>query len=146
MYISNYQIPNFGIDMSNNLSYIAGNLGIGTQNPQYTVDISGSLRTAGYSYSTYFVTTSDYRIKENPQTLDSTYTVDRLHPVSYINKLIGKKDLGFLAHELQQEFPYLVEGDKDGEQTQSINYNGIIALLVKEIQELKKRVVILENK
>jgi hypothetical protein len=123
-----------------------GNVGIGTQLPEYTLDVSGSSRTTGYSYSAYYVTTSDYRIKENPQTLDSTYTIDRLNPVSYINKLIGKKDLGFLAHELQEEFPYLVEGNKDGTQTQSINYNGIIAVLVKEIQELKTRVTILENK
>jgi len=39
-----------------------------------------------------------------------------------------------------------VSGEKDGEQMQSLNYIGLIGVLVKEIQELKKRVQILENK
>jgi cell division protein FtsB len=37
-----------------------------------------------------------------------------------------------------QHYPYLVNGEKDGEQMQSLNYTGIIGILVKEIQELKK--------
>jgi len=40
---------------------------------------------------------------------------------------------------LQEYFPFLVDGRKDGETTQSVNYIGIIALLVKEVQELKKQ-------
>jgi hypothetical protein len=55
-------------------------------------------------------------------------------------------DMGFLAHEVQEIFPFLVSGEKDGERNQSLNYNGFIALLVKEIQDLKKRISILENK
>jgi hypothetical protein len=39
-----------------------------------------------------------------------------------------------------------VEGEKDGEQTQTVNYSGLIGVLIKEIQELKKRVKELENK
>jgi hypothetical protein len=40
----------------------------------------------------------------------------------------------------------LVNGEKDGEATQSLNYMGLIGILTKEIQELKKRVKELENK
>jgi flagellar biosynthesis chaperone FliJ len=47
--------------------------------------------------------------------------------------------MGFLAHEVQEIFPFLVNGEKDGLSYQSVNYNGFIALLVKEIQDLKKR-------
>ena len=123
-----------------------GNIGIGTQNTQYTLDVSGSLRMTGYAYATYFVTTSDYRIKENPMSLNSSYTIDQLKPVSYINKIINKQDIGFLAHEVQDVYPFLVEGEKDGDKTQALNYNAIIAILVKEVQELKRRITILENK
>jgi hypothetical protein len=39
-----------------------------------------------------------------------------------------------------------VSGKKDDDsKLQRLNYNGLIALLVKEIQELKKRVTILEQ-
>jgi hypothetical protein len=33
-----------------------------------------------------------------------------------------------------------VFGEKDGEINQSVNYNGLVALLIKEIQDLKKEV------
>jgi hypothetical protein len=47
-------------------------------------------------------------------------------------------DLGFIAHEVQELFPMLVNGIKDGPTNQSINYSGIIPILVAEIQELKR--------
>jgi hypothetical protein len=52
--------------------------------------------------------------------------------------LINKDDLGFIAHEVQEVYPFLVEGNKDEEKKQSLNYIGLIAILVKEVQELKK--------
>ena len=53
--------------------------------------------------------------------------------------------MGFIAHELQEHFPFLVSGEKDGPTNQSVNYIGLIALLTKEIQELKQRVLTLEE-
>ena len=45
--------------------------------------------------------------------------------------------MGFIAHELQEHYPFLVAGIKDGPDTQSVNYIGLIGLLTKEIQQLK---------
>ena len=53
--------------------------------------------------------------------------------------------MGFIAHEVQEVFPFLVTGEKDGESMQSLNYNGFIAVLVKEIQDLKKENYILKT-
>ena len=80
-------------------------------------------------------TTSDYRIKSNVEPIASN--VDSLNPVSYYNNLSNKTDLGFIAHELQEYFPMLVTGEKDGPVNQSINYAGLIPVLVSEVQELK---------
>jgi hypothetical protein len=93
-----------------------------------------------------FNTTSDYRIKENVQSLknNSIYTIDGLNPVSYYNTICNKDDIGFIAHELQEQFPQLVNNNKDGEEYQSINYTGLIPILVKEIQELKHKILSLE--
>jgi hypothetical protein len=102
--------------------------------------INGSTITPQSSYSTYTITgaafnaTSDYRIKENVQNLDiSLYNVDKLRPVIYNQIDNGKINMGLIAHELQEYFPFLVEREKDGEQTQSVNYIGLIGLLIKEI-------------
>jgi len=54
--------------------------------------------------------------------------------------------MGFVAHEVQQIFPFLVNGEKDGEELQTLNYSGLIPLLIKEIKDLKIRVKILEDK
>jgi hypothetical protein len=53
--------------------------------------------------------------------------------------------MGLIAHELQEVYPFLVNGEKDGANHQSINYTSLIALLIKEIQELKEKVNKLEN-
>jgi hypothetical protein len=63
-----------------------------------------------------------------------------------LNKLSLKQDIGLIAHELQEYYPYLVTGIKDGPINQSVNYTGLIPVLIKEIQELKQRINLLENK
>ena len=95
------------------------------------------LRVAGQTNSSTFNATSDYRLKTNVQPLSELRTVDRLIPCEY-DMSGGLYQMGFIAHEVQDVFPFLVSGEKDGEAMQTINYNGFIALLVKEIQELKR--------
>ena len=141
-----YPLDVTGVIRSTTSIYAGTSIGIGTITPAYALDVTGSFRATGTSYSTYFITTSDYRIKVDPKPLGNFYSVDSLNPIQYTNLLSGKKDLGFIAHEVQEVFPNLVEGEKDGEEYQSLNYTGLIAVLVKEIQDLKKRVAILEAK
>lgn len=122
----------------NNIYYTTGNVGIGTSTPSSTLDVSGTITSNQTITGAAFNATSDYRIKENVVELDETYTIDNLRPVKYTNKLTGKEDLGLIAHELQEIYPFLVNGKKDDEtQKQSINYQGLIAVLINEIKELK---------
>jgi hypothetical protein len=94
--------------------------------------------TTGTVTAIEFNSVSDYRIKTNVQPITSNkYQVDALNPVSYYNTLSNKTDLGFIAHEVQEHFPMLVSGVKDGPSNQSINYSGLIPVLVSEIKELK---------
>jgi hypothetical protein len=93
-----------------------------------------------------FNANSDYRLKENVQTISGgNYTVDNLRPVSYELKDTKKPHIGFIAHELQEHFPTAVNGEKDGETMQTVNYLELIPVLVKEIQDLKKEVKSLKS-
>jgi hypothetical protein len=105
-----------------------------------TLTMSNTLTTFNNSVSaTSFTATSDYRAKEDIKQLKlEEYSVDNLNPVYFKFKNTGKESIGLIAHELQEHYPFLVEGEKDGEQKQSVNYNGLIGVLIKEIQELKK--------
>ena len=68
-----------------------------------------------------------------------------MRPVTYNNTKLEKQDIGLIAHEVQEIYPFLVTGEKDGENLQSVNYNGIIGILIKEIQDLKKDVKLLKE-
>ena len=111
--------------------YIPGNVGIGTITPRSALDINGVC-----SSSSFFIT-SDYRVKQNILPLSEERSIDQLRPVEY-DLSGGAHDMGFIAHEVQQHFPFLVTNEKDGDAYQSLNYTGLIAVIVKEIQELKK--------
>jgi hypothetical protein len=110
-----------------------GNVGIGKTNPAYRLDVNGSVNATSYN------ATSDYRVKADVMVLDASFNVDVLKPVTYMNTRHGRKDVGFIAHEVQEHYPFLVNGEKDGEHMQSLNYIGLIGILTKEIQDLKRR-------
>ena len=90
-------------------------------------------------------TTSDYRIKDVVEPLNTNYTVDDLKPIKYYNKQTGNTEIGLIAHELQKVYPYLVSGNKDDPDFQAINYTGLIGILIQEIQQLKKEINLLKQ-
>jgi hypothetical protein len=100
--------------------------------------ITGNLNVTGTITQGYIP--SDYRIKDIIEPLNSSYSVDNLKPIRYYNKKSGKEEIGFIAHEVQEVFPYLVTGEKDGPDIQTLNYMGLIGVLTKEIQNLKAEV------
>jgi hypothetical protein len=110
-----------------------------------TLNTSQGITATGTITASQFNATSDYRVKENARRLDETFSVDNLIPVTYINKNTNKQDVGLIAHELQEIYPFLVNGEKDGPETQSINYTGLIGILIKEIQDLKKEIKLLQK-
>ena len=69
-----------------------------------------------------------------------------LRPVQYYNKNSKKEDIGVIAHELQEQYPILVTGIKDGKDLQTVNYIGLIPVLINELQNIKKINVTLQNK
>ena len=112
---------------------LTGNVGIGqAPSATYKLDVLGSVR------SSLFTTTSDYRIKEDISGINED--VDELKPIKYKNKINNKLEYGFIAHEVQNVFPNMVQGEKDGEEYQSINYTELIPILVHEIQQLKEEI------
>ena len=130
-------------DADDNIALMAsGSVGINKLSPNnsYELDVNGDVNATSYNAS------SDYRIKENVVPIsDTSYNIDNIRPVTYTNTKMEKQDFGVIAHELQEQIPFLVNGEKDGEHHQSVNYNGLIGLLLNEVQQLKKRVQELEQ-
>ena len=112
----------------------------------------GSIQLSGGS-GTSFVTSSDYRLKENVvYDWDATTRLKQLKPARF--NFIADADTtvdGFLAHEAQAVVPESVVGthnevDDDGAAVmQGIDQSKLVPLLVKTIQELEERITALEG-
>jgi len=86
--------------------------------------------------------TSDINLKTNINTVENALdTVSQLRGVSFDWKETGRGSYGVIAQEIEEVLPELVG---TGE-TKSVNYNGIIGVLIEAIKELKKEVEDLKN-
>jgi hypothetical protein len=142
----NNQNPLYSLDISGSIN-INGGL-IVTDYVNGNVNINGNLNVPNNIYSNFFgpvFVPSDYRIKTNVEKLHISEGFDTLNPVSYFNTKTNRQDMGFIAHELQDVYPELVNGVKDGTETQTINYIGLIPICVKEIQSLKEEIIKLKQ-
>jgi hypothetical protein len=69
-------------------------------------------------------------------------TLSNIRPYSF-NYIGGVESIGFVAQEVEAVYPQLV---KESGSTKYVNYDGMVALLVKAVQELGERVKVLEGK
>ena len=114
----------------------------------------GQVKRNGTSDAVQYVTTSDYRLKENVNySWDGTTELKKLKPCRYnwINDESNDLYEGFLAHEVQSVVPCAASGDKDAVDTdgniepQGIDQSLLVPLLTKTILELEARITALEN-
>jgi len=96
--------------------------------------------------STFFNTSSDYRLKEDLKEINGLAKVSAIKVYDFKWKNNDARMDGFIAHELSEVIPYAVHGQKDGEEMQSVDYSKIVPILVKAIQELKQELDELKNK
>lgn len=102
----------------------------------------GNVRAIGVGGSCYVNTggcTSDIRLKQDIQPVEGALAkLMKLSGVSFEwKKHPGEHYMGFIAQEVEKQFPILVKIDEEG--TKSVNYNGIVAPIVEAIKELKAR-------
>ncbi len=122
------------------------------KNPGTSQAYVGRISTSGSATS--YVTSSDYRLKENIVPIsDSISRLNQLKPsrFNFIEEP-GKVVDGFIAHEVQDIVPEAIVGEKDevdkdgGIIPQGIDQAKLVPLLVAAIQELEARVKELENR
>lgn len=103
-------------------------------------------RAYGLMRSYLFSTSSDARLKKDIE--DIKYGIDtikKIRPVSYkFKKGKDEKHLGFIAQEIQEHLPEIVDGSE--EESYGVAYQEVIPVLVKAVQELSERVELLEKK
>jgi len=127
------------------------------------INSAGTTQGSIYANATntvQFLTSSDYRLKENIAPMTGALAkVSALKPVTYNWKSDGSASQGFIAHELAEVSPECVGGEKDAVDAngnpkyQGVDTSFLVATLTAAIQEqqaliqsLTTRLTALENK
>lgn len=88
---------------------------------------------------------SDRRLKTDIEDLKGGDLINKLRPVSFRWKSDGKKSLGFIAQEVEKEFPELVmTNDETG--MKAMRYTDLIAPLVAKAQATDAKLEVLEER
>jgi hypothetical protein len=102
----------------------------------------GNLRVSGVATAQDFDALSDVKFKDNISTIaDALDKVIQLRGVRFDWKESGIPSYGVIAQELQEILPELVHGTDP----KTVNYNGIIGVLIEAIKELKMEIDRLKN-
>jgi len=103
---------------------------------------NGNILVAGVATAQDFDSLSDFRYKTNISTVgDALSKVEQIRGVSFTWKESGLSSYGVVAQELEKVLPELVHGDDP----KTVNYNGIIGVLIEAIKELKAEIEELKN-
>ncbi len=123
-----------------------GNVGIGTISPNEKLEVAGNVKAVAFLYS------SDARLKENIQKIDSPLEkILKLNGVSFNWKNSGEKGIGLIAQNVEDVFPELVKTDNVSG-IKSVGYGNLVAPLIeatkeqqKAIENLQKEIAVLKS-
>jgi UDP-3-O-[3-hydroxymyristoyl] glucosamine N-acyltransferase len=140
--LNNNSISDISDITINGDAYISNNLGVNTTSPSELVDVNGNIRVRGT-----LISDSDIKIKENITKIDyALESIDKLNGYKYTRKDIkdNKRHIGVIAQEVESVYPELVFYNREKD-VKSVNYDGINAVLIECIKELKHKNSVLEK-
>ncbi len=132
-------IPSIDVDANGTIELgpYGGNIGLGTTNPTSKLHVIGDTVISGIITCRDLNSTSDINLKENIQSIEN--------PIDIVNDLRGVRfewkenhnpSFGVIAQELEQVLPELVNGDNP----KTVNYNGLIGVLIEAVKEQQKQI------
>lgn len=116
----------------------AGNVGIGTTNPSSKLHVNSGCITGSMC--------SDIRLKKNIIPLSSNDSIlDRVMGLQAVtfewkHRDDGKRQIGLIAQEVEDVFPEVVTTPDDGSCQKGLLTNGLDAVLVEAIKELREQI------
>lgn len=125
-----------------------GNVGIGTTSPSVSLQVAGDIIANSIAGS------SDARFKSNILPIENPLQkVQQLRGVTFDWKtkefperaFNDNRALGFIAQEVEQVLPEVVQTEKTAEGYKSVQYDKVVALLVEAIKEQQKQIEVLQK-
>jgi hypothetical protein len=124
---------NFYVDTTNS------RVGVGTTVPSTTLQVAGTITCIDIN------STSDIKLKENIHSIpDPLAKVMQINGVRFRWKDTKEISIGVIAQDIEEVIPEIV---KNNDHTKTVNYNGLIGVLIeavkeqqRQIEELKKQI------
>jgi hypothetical protein len=124
-------------------AYVSESIGIGTTNPTSKLYVVGDVLVSGVITSTDYNSASDINLKENIQPISNPIDkVLQINGVSFDWKEDGRSSMGVIAQEIEKVMPEIVSGGD----SKTVNYNGLIGLLIEVVKEQQQRINSLEER
>ena len=126
----------------------SGNVGIGTASPSVRLQVAGDIIANSIAGS------SDARFKTNIFPIENPLQkVMQLRGVTFDWKIKDfpsrmfseNRAVGFIAQEVEQVLPEVVQTEKTAEGYKSVQYDKVVALLVEAIKEQQKQIIELQQ-
>jgi hypothetical protein len=106
-----------------------------------TITANG-INVVGVVTATDFNSASDLSLKTNIQSISNPIDkILQINGVTFNWRESNKPSVGIIAQEIEKVFPELV----NGENPKTVNYNGLIGLLIEAIKEQQKEIEVLKK-
>jgi len=117
---------NLHVDIDNN------RVGVGTTIPSTTLQVSGTITCVDIN------STSDINLKENIHSIDNALDkVMKINGVEFNWKGTKEASAGVIAQEVEEVIPEVVKISGD---VRTVNYNGLVGVLIEAIKEQQKQI------
>ena len=101
------------------------------------IDITGGITASGIITATDFNSTSDIALKTNITQIDNPIDkISQINGVSFDWKETQRPSVGVIAQDVEKVLPQLV----NGEDTKTVNYNGLIGVLIEAVKEQQEQI------
>ena len=132
-----------GIVLSGSHVAVDGKLGVGVYGADITdgITLPNTSDAAGQIKASSFLSYSSRRYKKNIKKLENPLKViQSLEGVSYDWKNSGQNDFGFIAEDVGQILPGIVQWEDNGKDATGIDYSRIISYLVEAVKEQQTQI------
>ena len=126
-------------------STFGGDSGLTYNKTTDTLTVAGGIIVTGVVTATDFNSSSDITLKNNVRTIENPLAkVMSIRGVNFEWKESGQSSAGVLAQEIEKIMPELVRNSTDN--IKSVNYNGLIGLLIEVVKEQQNQINELKSK
>jgi len=116
-------------------------IGVGVNSATHALTLANTASNDGKGIAYAWATYSSERYKENIETINEPLeTLSKIRGVTFDWKNSGQPDYGFIAEEVGEHIPEVVDWEEDSDGAKGMYYQKVIPILVESIKEQQEQI------